>query len=219
MKPHALNRRDVLLLAGTTALVGATSGIGLIRPAFAAPKPGVVAPAFTLTDSNGKIHSLKDYQGKMVILEWTNHLCPYVAKHYGADNMQALQRETTGQGIIWLTIISSAPNTQGYVDGSEANKLTADRKAVPTAVLFDPKGTVGRSYDARVTPHMYIIDAKGTLLYMGGIDDKPTTDREDIKTAKNYVRAALDDIAKGQPVAEPMTRAYGCTIKYDTSSS
>jgi peroxiredoxin len=219
MKPHALNRRDVLLLAGTTALVGATSGIGLIRPAFAAPKPGVVAPAFTLTDSNGKIHSLKDYQGKMVILEWTNHLCPYVAKHYGADNMQALQRETTGQGIIWLTIISSAPNTQGYVDGSEANKLTADRKAVPTAVLFDPKGTVGRSYDARVTPHMYIIDAKGTLLYMGGIDDKPTTDREDIKTAKNYVQAALDDIAKGQPVAEPMTRAYGCTIKYDTSSS
>jgi peroxiredoxin len=219
MKTHAFNRRDVLLLAGTTALVGATSGLGLIRPAFAAPKPGVAAPAFTLPDSNGKVHNLKDYQGKTVILEWTNHLCPYVAKHYGTDNMQALQRETTSHGIVWLTIISSAPDTQGFVDGAEANKLTADRKAAPTAVLFDPKGTVGRSYDARVTPHMYIIDAKGTLLYMGGIDDKPTTDRDDVKTAKNYVRAALDDIAKGQPVAEAVTRAYGCTIKYDTSSS
>jgi peroxiredoxin len=217
MKTHALNRRDVLLLAGTTALIGATSG--LIRPAFAAPKPGLAAPAFTLSDSNGKTRSLEDYRGKTVILEWTNHLCPYVGKHYGTGNMQALQHETTGNGVVWLTIISSAPNTQGYVDGPEANKLTADRKAVPTAVLFDPKGTVGRSYDARVTPHMYIIDAKGTLVYMGGIDDKPTTDWDDVKTATNYVRAALDDMAKGRPVANPVTRAYGCTVKYDTSSS
>jgi hypothetical protein len=152
-------------------------------------------------------------------LEWTNHLCPYVGKHYGTGNMQALQRETTGSGMIWLTIISSAPNTQGYVDGPEANKLTVDRKAAPTAVLLDPKGTVGRSYDARVTPHMYIVDAKGTLVYMGGIDDKPTTDWDDVKTATNYVRAALDDMAKGRPVANPVTRPYGCTVKYDTSSS
>lgn len=220
MTTNALNRRDVLLLAGTTALVGAASGpLSLIGTAFAAPKLGAAAPAFTLTDSNGKGHSLKDYQGKIVILEWTNHLCPFVGKHYGTDNMQALQRETTGNGMIWLSIISSAPDTQGYVEGPEANKLTVDRKAAPTAVLFDPKGTVGRSYDARVTPHMYIIDAKGTLLYMGGIDDKPTTDWDDVKTAKNYVRAALGDMAEGRPVANAVTRAYGCTVKYDTSSS
>lgn len=219
MTTNALSRRDVLLLAGTTALIGAGAASGFIRPAFAAPKPGVAAPAFTLPDSNGKTHGLKDYQGKTVILEWTNHLCPYVGKHYGTGNMQALQRETTSQGMIWLSIISSAPDTQGYVSAAEANKLTEERKAAPTAVLFDPKGTVGRSYDARVTPHMYIIDAKGTLVYMGGIDDKPTTDWDDVKTAKNYVRAALADMANGRPVADPVTRAYGCTIKYDTSSS
>lgn len=217
MTTNAMNRRDVLILAGTTALIGAASG--LVKPAFAAPTPGVAAPAFSLMDSNGKVHALRDYQGKTVILEWTNHLCPYVAKHYGTENMQALQRETTGNGMIWLSIISSAPNTQGYVEPAEANKLTGDRKAAPTAVLFDPKGAVGRSYDARVTPHMYIIDAKGTLVYMGGIDDKPTTDWDDIKTAKNYVRAALGDMADGRPVAQAVTRAYGCTVKYDTSSS
>lgn len=217
MTANAMNRRDVLILAGTTALIGAASG--LVKPAFAAANPGVAAPAFSLTDSNGKVHALKDYQGKTVILEWTNHLCPYVAKHYGTENMQALQRETTGNGMIWLSIISSAPNTQGYVEPAEANKLTVDRKAAPTAVLFDPKGGVGRSYDARVTPHMYIVDAKGTLVYMGGIDDKPTTDWDDVKTAKNYVRAALGDMANGRPVAETVTRAYGCTVKYDTSSS
>jgi len=133
--------------------------------------------------------------------------------------MQALQRETTGNGMVWLSIISSAPDTQGYVDAAEANKLTKDRKAAPTAVLFDPNGKVGRSYDARVTPHMYIIDAKGSLVYMGGIDDTPTADWDDIKTAKNYVLAALDDMSKGRPVASAVTRAYGCTVKYDTSSS
>ena len=217
MTANAMNRRDVLILAGTTALIGAASG--LVKPAFAAANPGVAAPAFSLTDSNGKVHALKDYQGKTVILEWTNHLCPYVAKHYGTENMQALQRETTGNGMIWLSIISSAPNTQGYVEPAEANKLTVDRKAAPTAVLFDPKGGVGRSYDARVTPHMYIVDAKGTLVYMGGIDDKPTTDWDDVKTAKNYVRAALGDMSAGRPVADAVTRAYGCTVKYDTSSS
>jgi peroxiredoxin len=220
MTTHALNRRDLLLLAGTTALVGAASGpLGLIRPAFAAPKIGATAPAFALPDGNGKTHSLAEYQGKTVILEWTNHLCPYVGKHYGTNNMQALQRETTGNGMIWLSIISSAPDTQGYVDAAEANKLTKDRKAAPTAVLFDPKGKVGRSYDARVTPHMYIIDAKGSLVYMGGIDDTPTADWDDVKTAKNYVRAALGDMSNGRPVANAVTRAYGCTVKYDTSSS
>lgn len=219
MTTHAWDRRAVLVLAGTTVLVGAASGpLGFIRPAFATPKIGAPAPAFSLPDSNGKTHSLAEYRGKTVILEWTNDLCPFVGKHYGTGNMQALQRETTGKGMIWLSVISSAPGTQGYVQGPEANKLTKDRQAAPTAVLLDPAGKVGRSYDARTTPHMYIIDAKGALVYMGGIDDKPTTDWDDVKTAKNYVRAALDDMAKGKPVADAVTRPYGCTVKYDGAS-
>jgi len=212
----SLTRRDALLLAGSATLIAAASPFGLIGSALAAPKPGIVAPEFSVTDSNGKIHNLADYKGKTVILEWTNHLCPYVAKHYGTENMQALQRETTKDGIVWLSVISSAPDTQGYVQGDEANKLTAERKAAPTAVLLDPAGKVGRTYDARVTPHMYIIDASGMLVYMGGIDDKATTDWDDVKTAQNYVRAALDDMAKGKPIANSVTRAYGCTVKYDS---
>jgi len=215
---NALTRRDALRLGGTAALVAAAGMPGLIRPAFAAPRPGIAAPDFTLPDSNGKTVSLADFKGKTVILEWTNHLCPYVGKHYGTGNMQKLQHEAAADGIVWLSIISSAPGTQGYVDGAEANKLTVERKAAPTAVLLDPKGTVGHLYDARTTPHMYIIDATGKLVYMGGIDDTPTADWDDVKTAKNYVRAALDDMAKGRPVANPITRAYGCTVKYDTSA-
>lgn len=218
MTTIALTRRDALLLGGSAALVAMAGTFGLIRPAFAAPKPGIAAPGFSLTDSNGKTVTLADYKGKTVILEWTNHLCPYVGKHYGTDNMQTLQRETTANGMVWLSIISSAPDTQGYVEPAEANKLTTERKAAPTAVLFDPKGKVGRLYDARVTPHMYIIDPTGKLVYMGGIDDTPTADWDDVKTAKNYVRAALDDLAKGQPIGRPVTRAYGCTVKYDTSA-
>ena len=219
MTTHAWDRREVLVLAGTALLVGAAAGpLGLIRPAFAAPSIGASAPAFSLPDSNGKGHSLAEYRGKTVILEWTNDQCPFVGKHYGTGNMQALQRETTGKGMIWLSVISSAPGTQGYVQGPEANKPTTERHAAPTAVLLDPAGKVGRSYDARTTPHMYIIDAKGTLVYMGGIDDKPTTDWDDVKTAKNYVRAALDDMAKSQPIADAVTRPYGCTVKYDGAS-
>lgn len=216
MTMPSLTRRDALLLAGGAALVASVSPIGLIGTALAAPKPGLAAPAFSATDSNGKTHNLADYKGKTVILEWTNHLCPYVAKHYGTDNMQALQREATKDGIVWLSVISSAPDTQGYVKAEEANKLTAERKAAPTAVLLDPMGKVGRTYDARVTPHMYIIDASGKLVYMGGIDDKATTNWDDVKTAQNYVRAALDDMAKGKPVSNAVTRAYGCTVKYDS---
>jgi peroxiredoxin len=218
MTTNAFTRRDALLLSGSAALVAAAGMLGLVRPAFAAPKPGTAAPVFSLPDSNGKTVGLADFKGKTVILEWTNHLCPYVGKHYGTGNMQKLQHETSAEGIVWLSIISSAPDTQGYVDGREANKLTVERKAAPTAVLLDPKGTVGRLYDARTTPHMYIIDATGKLVYMGGIDDTPTADWDDVKTAKNYVRAALDDMAKGRPVANPVTRAYGCTVKYDTSA-
>ncbi len=210
-----MTRRDTLVL-GLAAL--AASPLIPIRPALAAPKVGAPAPAFTAVDSNGKEHALADFGGKTVILEWTNHDCPFVRKHYGTDNMQALQRETTGDGMVWLSVISSAPGTQGYVKGPEANRLTDERKASPSAVLLDPKGTVGRSYDARTTPHMYIIDPDGKLVYMGGIDDRPTSNWDDVKGANNYVRAALADLAAGRPVATPVSRAYGCSVKYGPGS-
>ena len=213
-----LARRDILM--GSAAIAAGTTigALGLTSPAFAAPNVGSAAPDFSIADSNGKVHNLQDYRGKTVILEWTNHDCPFVVKHYGTENMQKLQRDATADGIVWLSVVSSAPGTQGYVQGDEANKLTEERKAAPTAVLLDPKGKLGRDYTARVTPHMYIIDAEGKLVYMGGIDDTPTANWDDVKTAKNFVRAALDDMAKGQSIQNPVTRAYGCTVKYDTSA-
>lgn len=194
-----------------TTILCSLAFTGLIQ---AAPKIGQPAPDFTVVDSQGVSHALGDYRGKMVVLEWTNHQCPFVGKHYGTGNMQALQREVTEAGVTWLSVISSAPGEQGYVSDTEANALTAKRQASPTAVLLDPQGVVGRLYDARTTPHMYIIDATGTLVYMGGIDDKPSTQYADVKTATNYVRLALDDMRRGKPVSKPVTRPYGCTVKY-----
>jgi peroxiredoxin len=184
---------------------------GLIE---AVPKIGQPAPDFTAVDSYGVAHALGDYRGKIVVLEWTNHQCPFVGKHYGTGNMQALQQQATATGVTWLSVISSAPGEQGYVSDAEANVLTAKRNASPMAVLLDPQGVVGRLYDARTTPHMYIIDAAGTLVYMGGIDDKPSTQDADVKTATNYVRVALDEIRSGKPVSMPVTRPYGCSVKY-----
>ncbi len=214
-----MTRRGTLALGGAAGLAALSAGpLGMIRPALAAPNVGAPAPAFKAVDSYGKEHALADFGGKTVILEWTNHDCPFVRKHYGTGNMQALQREATGQGIVWLSVISSAPGTQGYVEGPEANRLSKERDAVPSAVLLDPKGEVGRSYDARTTPHMYIIDPDGTLVYMGGIDDRPTANWDDVKAAKNYVRAALSDLAQGRPVATPVSRPYGCSVKYGPGS-
>jgi peroxiredoxin len=180
------------------------------------PEIGKPAPAFTAIDSNGKTHSLVDYRGKVVVLEWTNHDCPYVRKHYGSGNMQALQAEAQDAGVVWLTIISSAPGKQGYVEPAEANRLTESRKAVPHAVLLEPDGDIGRAYGARTTPHMFVIDADGVLRYKGGIDDKPTSDPADIATANNYVRAALADIATGSEIRTAVSRPYGCSVKYGT---
>jgi peroxiredoxin len=207
-----LSRRA--FLAGTGLGVVVKGGLVLPSPAAAAPKVGVAAPAFTATATNGKSVSLADQRGKIVVLEWTNHECPYVRKHYETSNMQALQKEATGQGVVWLTIISSAPGTQGHVSAGEADELTATRKAVPTAVLLDPTGVVGKMYGATNTPHMYVIDKAGTLMYAGAIDDRPTTRRADVQGAQNYVREALQAVAAGQPVKTPATRAYGCTVKY-----
>jgi peroxiredoxin len=207
-----LSRRAFLAATGLAAV--AKGGIVMPLSVHAAPKVGVAAPAFTAVATSGTSVSLVDQRGKIVVLEWTNHDCPYVRKHYETSNMQALQREATGQGVVWLTIISSAPGTQGHVSPAEADALTATRKAAPTAVLLDPTGVVGKAYGATNTPHMYVIDKAGSLVYAGAIDDRPTTRRADVQGAQNYVREALQAVAAGQPVKTPTTRAYGCTVKY-----
>jgi peroxiredoxin len=180
----------------------------------AAPEVGKPAPPFTGIDTNGKTWSLADLAGRPVVLEWTNHDCPYVRKHYDAGNMQALQREAAEQGFVWLSVISSAPGKQGHVSPAEADDLTQRRSAAPAAVLLDPEGTIGRAYAARTTPHMYLIDGEGTLRFMGGIDDRPTSDPADIPGANNHVRAAMADLAVGRAVAQAVTRPYGCSVKY-----
>ena len=207
-----LTRRAFLAASGFAVV--ARGSLVIPSPAWAAPKTGVAAPAFTASATTGKAVSLADQRGKIVVLEWTNHECPYVLKHYETNNMQALQKEATGQGVVWLTIISSAPGTQGFVSAAEADQLTASRRAAPTAVLLDPTGAVGKMYGATNTPHMYVIDKAGTLMYAGAIDDRPTTRRRDVQGAQNYVREALQAVAAGQPVKTPVTRAYGCTLKY-----
>ena len=179
-----------------------------------AARVGEPAPDFTATDTNGQTHKLSEYAGKYVVLEWHNHGCPYTAKHYDTGNMQRLQREWTARGVIWLTVISSAPGKQGYMTASDENAFLKDSNAAPTAVLLDPTGDLGHLYDAKTTPHMFIINPQGTLIYNGAIDDRPTTDRGDINGAKNYVSLALDEAPAGKPVADPTTRPYGCSVKY-----
>jgi peroxiredoxin len=178
------------------------------------PRVGSPAPDFVGTDSNGKSVALKDLRGHIVVLEWSNNQCPFVGKHYRSGNMQSLQKEATKEGIVWLTVLSSAPGEQGNVTAAEANDLTRSRGAAPTAVILDPSGTIGSAYGARTTPHMFVIDKSGTLVYMGGIDDRATTDVADISTAKNYVRLALTAVISGTPVQDPVTRPYGCSVKY-----
>ncbi len=173
-----------------------------------------IAPDFTGVDSNGVSHKLSDFKGQVVVLEWTNHQCPFVKKHYGSSNMQKLQKEATSKGVVWLSIISSAPETQGYVSGTEANQLTKNRDASPTAVILDPEGNIGRLYNARTTPHMYVIAPDGILRYMGAIDNKPSTNSADVKTANNYVSAALDSVLNNRPVETTVTQPYGCSVKY-----
>src|SRR5262245_7812648 len=205
----ALNtRREILTtLAATVTAVGIVPALS--TRALANPQTGVAAPGFSATDSKGKAHTLAAYKGKTVILEWTNHECPYTVKHYATGNMQGLQRSVTDTGAIWLTVVSSRPGTQGHVNGLEADQLTDSRNARPTAVLLDPDGNLGRLYGARTTPHMFVIDAAGTLVYMGAIDDQPTANHASVKGARNYVREALDAMGQGRPIAAVSTRPYG----------
>lgn len=196
------------------SLVLLSGALILTAPAMAAPEVGKPAPDFTATDSNGKTVKLSDQRGKIVVLEWTNHDCPFVKKHYGSGNMQALQQEAGQQGIVWWSVISSAPGKQGHVSPQEANELTRSRKAAPSAVLLDPQGAIGQLYGARTTPHIYIIDPQGKLVYMGAIDDKPSSSPADVATANNYVRTALKAVQQGQSVQPAVTQPYGCSVKY-----
>lgn len=183
--------------------------------ALAKAQIGQPAPGFTLTSSEGSEVSLSDFSGKTVILEWTNHQCPFVKKHYSSGNMQALQARYTDDDTVWLSIISSAPGKQGHVSPEQARELTTSRGAKPTHVLFDPTGEVGRAYGAKTTPHMYVIDEAGTLLaYNGAIDSIRSADPADIPKATNYVKTAMSALAAGEQPDPASTKPYGCSVKY-----
>jgi peroxiredoxin len=201
-----MKRRTLLVFAAAAALSAGA--------ALAAPQIGQPAPAFQARDMNGQLVSLDQFKGKTVVLEWTNNGCPYVGKHYNSQNMQTLQKQATAEGVEWLTIVSSAPGMQGYLTGPEAKAWKARVGAHSSDVILDPAGKVGRAYEAKATPHMFIVDKTGKLAYMGGIDDRPYDDPASLKGARNYVRAALDDLKAGRPVAQAVTRPYGCSVKY-----
>jgi hypothetical protein len=181
---------------------------------MAAPEVGKPAPEFTLTDCCGETHNLADFKGKTVVLEWLNHGCPFVKKHYDQGNMQKLQKKYTDEGVVWLSIVSSAPGKQGHMTAEEANKTKEEKGSAATAVLLDEDGKVGQLYAAKVTPELFIINPEGTLVYAGGIDDKKSTDPADIATSTNYVAQALDELLAGKPVSQSVTAAYGCSVKY-----
>jgi peroxiredoxin len=175
---------------------------------------GKAAPEFTLTDSEGKTHKLSDFKGKIVVLEWVNFDCPFVKKHYSVNNMQNLQKDYTSKGIVWLSICSSADGKQGNFKGQELKDRLKKENFAATAYLIDEDGKVGTSYGAKTTPNMFVIDAKGNLVYSGAIDDKASADSEDIKTSMNYVKSALDNVLAGKKVSTSTTKPYGCSVKY-----
>ncbi|HVT96294.1 MAG TPA: thioredoxin family protein [Acidobacteriaceae bacterium] len=179
-----------------------------------AAKVGDPAPDFTATDSHGQTHKLSEYRGRFVVLEWTNSNCPFTKKHYTSGNMQALQKEWTAKGVVWLTVLSSAPGNDGYKTAAEENAWVEQIHAAPTAVLLDPSGALGHQYEAKTTPDMFVIDPNGKLIYSGAIDDRRTVDPSDVKGAKNYVADALTEAMAGQPIQIAYTRSYGCSVKY-----
>jgi peroxiredoxin len=182
--------------------------------ALAEPSVGSPAPAFTLTDTKGKQHNLADFKGKYVVLEWVNFGCPFVKKHYESGNMQATQKKAVDRGVVWLSVCSSAEGKQGHMDAADWNEQIAERKLASTAVLIDESGAVGKTYGAKTTPHMYIVNPDGVLIYKGAIDDKPSTNKDDIPGARNHVLAALDESMAGKPVSTASTTPYGCSVKY-----
>jgi len=202
----------------TTATVFAAA-LGLALAAAPAARAevatvGQAAPDFTLTDSNGQSHALSSLKGKWVVLEWINYDCPFVQKHYRSGNMPKLQKEYAAKGVVWLAVNSSNVGKQGYFEPAEIKARSQKEGLAASAYLVDTDGTVGRLYGAKTTPHMYVITPEGKLVYAGGIDDTPSTDQADIATAKNHVRAALDEAMAGKPVTKPTSQPYGCSVKY-----
>lgn len=196
-------------LAATTLALAATA-------AFAQATVGQPAPAFSVTDTAGKTVSLADFKGKHVVLEWVNPGCPYVVKHYGSGNMQGTQREAVAKGVVWLSVNSTAMDASDYRKPADMAAWMQQQKAAASATLMDADGKVGRAYGARTTPHMYVIDPAGKLVYAGGIDNKPSSNPADIATATNHVKVALADTLAGKPVSTPVTRPYGCSVKYSS---
>jgi hypothetical protein len=205
----SLRRRTMWLTAALLA-----SGSLLAGPAIAAATVGQPAPAFTLQDTDGKTRTLAEFKGKTVVLEWVNPGCPFVRKHYGSGNMPALQKEFTGQQVVWLAINSTEKAASDYLAPGPLAAWIQGQSGLPTATLMDEEGTVGKAYGARTTPHMYIVNAQGTLIYAGGIDSIPSARVSDIKTATNYVRQGLTETLAGKPISQAATQPYGCTIKY-----
>jgi alkyl hydroperoxide reductase subunit AhpC len=200
-------KRTLTLLASTLAFAAAH-----------AATVGQAAPDFTLTDVNGKAVKLSDFKGKHVVLEWTNPGCPFVVKHYGSNNMQTLQKEKTAKNVVWLAINSTAKGHSDYLaPPALSSKMVGEWKAAPSHLLMDESGKVGQSYQAKTTPHMYVIDPAGKLVFAGGIDDKRSANPADVKTAKNFVRAALDESMAGKPVSVATATPYGCSVKYASS--
>lgn len=198
----------------TSALAGATMAVALAAPALGAPQIGQPAPDFQAHDPQGKLVSLDEFKGKTVVLEWHNPGCPYTQKHYNSGNMQRLQAKWTAEGVAWLTVDSSAPGFQGYLAGADAKGWKARHHAHSTDLLLDPDGKVGRMYDAKNTPQMFVINGSGKVVYMGGIDNRPYADPASLKGATNYVDLALDDLKAGRAVAHPVSQPYGCAVKY-----
>ena len=208
--------RKLGAIASFSAALAIGGAFGGVPSAFAAGavQIGQPAPEFTATDSKGAPVSLSQYRGKVVVLEWTNADCPYTHKHYASGNMQSLQSLAQKNSVVWLSVISSSPGKQGYVNGAGADRLTVSRGASPTAVLLDPSGTLGPLYGAKTTPHMFVIDKNGALQYMGGIDSIATADASDIPRAEPYLKEAMLAVTQGSPVAHAVTTPYGCSVKY-----
>jgi len=201
--------RRLSLFAVLAVVVTVTAGFLTTGPDSWDP-----APDFTLTDTNGRTHRLADYSGRTVVLEWLNYECPFVRKHYGAGNMQTLQERYTERGVVWLAIVSNAPGEQGHYPNAQMNRMAADRNAHQTAILMDPTGVVGRAYGARTTPHMFVIDRAGEIVYNGAIDDRPSPSPGSLRGARNYVAEALDAVLAGRRVPTARTQPYGCNVKY-----
>lgn len=210
-------KKPILMAAFGIAIVG-LGALAVLnaqpQSAEAAPIIGQTAPAFSVQDSSGKTRTLDEFKGKYVVLEWLNYGCPFVKKHYNSGNMQKLQKDTTAQGVIWLSVISSAPGKQGHSTPEQANENTKKHEAAPTAVLLDSDSAMGQAYHAKTTPHMFVINPEGNLIYNGAIDDKATTDLADVPIAHNYVLAALEQDKKGEKITTPLSKPYGCTVKY-----